>query len=1132
MAWDTKGGYRDRNYGLPNRMVGRARAWFAAKRKKVPDNANRDQLRNGSMFYNQNILIDYDFSEYGNSTVYNRAPNQITTSLNKTGGQWVRDTSLCTSGISTSGTTGNARGSVAPFISSVKDLKEFSIDFWMMPNDFTDQGPPRILEIAPDLGNDSHSNCNIAILQGSVGNPYNGNHIQVRLRATNESIDAAGQGNQVTVASNCLSAGVMHHITVSCRAVGPDVGGGIPGRVILALYVDGQLKEHNEIDMPLGYTYDDIFQGWDDSYILSLFDSSHAGGTSGSRQWDGGIFRLRFWKVSLPVRMPYELYLDGPNGDLTCNQVPPSGQQGRPGGSTSTPPFAWNDHYNTSFGFLKEFHVLQNDQAFGGKTIDKSTLKTTFPGTVVPLSGTVTVDNVEGTISYSALNQPNSTPQGTDVFTYRFRDSGGKLSNDASVYVTIASAGTTFEATEPFNNYAGSPPGRYAPHGHLVSDIKFAGGPVSGDLAAKYGIDWVIPWKSTTGPNNDYFKIEHYGEANAHNTQPNIALSGFNLLYPEFDGSTVGRIEITTSGTYENFISYKPIKIKVPGVTLKNFIVDVCMIAHSLQTDTPDAILARDTLWALHNSTADYDPNVALIGAGTVNTSAGPCQYYNASQTGHNWQPKTGFHPYGIQANEAQGSNPVPVNTLLIDGMIKGGTSTTILCGNGMTVKRCNVSEGGGDAIKNSGFDVCCVANWIHHQGMQGGSHADGFQTTSHSSGISIIGNFVDMPSPEEDDDHNTNDFSISPYKSNAVYIAGQTKGSLANVAFVGNWAMGGNNAISYGMGDKWQYFAVKSSIPTATSATANFSLTSGQFSDTPLEAAQFMASSADTPNLTIEKQICKKSGENYWYVIPDRLWSFIDPSGIIVSGDATVAGGWDEAQCSGNTEHAAWGWVDQDNRPCDLMYRPTLEAEDQFGDTQPGGRYTSNSGPDYSDPMKGNYRLVNSDSQQVLGYYGNKPNSNYAPKPMLNFVVADNRWGEHSRYTFGFPDGASNKYDFITGGPSYTLSGTLSGILYSGNYWDYTNQLMGPPGTDPPVGNLPDYNSDLGTISMGPQNMNDLCIPLSGMPHGSPGGGRRSLGDCDDLSAGIPWTGEAGSAAASFDIYVGDPPCAPPWCL
>ena len=417
MAWNSgENNFFDKYDKLAHTIRNRAIAWKQRKLNLTPGSSNREQMRNGSMFYNQNILIDYDFSEYGQSTIYNRAPNQTITTLSKTGGQWVRDYSLCTSGITTSGTTGNARGSVAPFISSVKDLKEFSIDFWMMPNDFTDGGPPRILEIAPDLGNDAHSNCNISILQGSVGNPYNGAHIQVRLRATNESIDAAGQGNQVTVASNCLSAGVMHHITVSCRAIGPDVGGGIPGRVILALYVDGQLKETSDIDMPLGYTYDDIFQGWDDSYILSLFDSSHAGGTSGSRQWDGGIFRLRFWKVSLPVRMPYELYLDGPNGDLTCNQVPPSGQQGRPGGSTSTPPFAWNDQYSTSFGFLKEFHVLQNDQAFGGKTIDKSTLKTTFPGTVVPLSGTVTVDNVEGTISYSALDQPDSTPEGTFSF--------------------------------------------------------------------------------------------------------------------------------------------------------------------------------------------------------------------------------------------------------------------------------------------------------------------------------------------------------------------------------------------------------------------------------------------------------------------------------------------------------------------------------------------------------------------------------------------------------------------------------------------------------------------------------------------------------------------------------------------
>ena len=382
-----------------------------------------------------------------------------------------------------------------------------------------------------------------------------------------------------------------------------------------------------------------------------------------------------------------------------------------------------------------------------------------------------------------------------------------------------------------------------------------------------------------------------------------------------------------------------------------------------------------------------------------------------------------------------------------------------------------------------------------------------------------MLGNFCDMPSVPD----------ASPYGTNAIYIAGQTKGSLVNVNFVGNWAFGGNYTISYGMGYKHQHFAVSGSIPTSTSASESFSLTSGQFSATPDASRQFIASSVDHPNLRLQKQICKESGEDYFWEVPSRLWSFIDPSGIIVSGDASVAGGWDEAQCSGNTGSAAWGWVDQDDRPCDLMFRPTLEAEHEYGDTQPDGRYTSNSSSE-QDPMKGEYRLVNKSSCQTLGYYGDVPNSNYAPKPLLNFVVADNRWGQYCQFGFGSSTGNSNCFDGITGGPSLTQSGTLSGMLYSGNVWDFPNQLMGPAGSNPPAAGLPDYN----TIyeNKGSHFMNDLCIPLSGLPHQTLGGGRRSNGDCPDLANGIPWTGEAGSAAANFDITVGDAPCAPPWCL
>ena len=1107
MAWNTRGGFTPRPSSV-NWGPKRAAIWKKGQFGQTPDSANENQLRNGSMFYNQHIIVDFDFSEGGGQYIWNRAPNSYITRVKQVGTEWVNDLSKCTSGISTSGGSfnGNARGNANIIINSAKTNKQFGIDFWMMPNDFTDGGPPRILEISPETGTDSLYNTNISILQGDPATGNAGNHLQVRLRATNESGDLGGQGSQMTIASNCLSAGVMQHVAVSVRGVPPsvDASGNITvnAKVKVAIFVNGTPRGSNTIELPYSYTYDDLFDSWNDSYNLSLCDASRTGSESAGREWDGGIFRLRFWDVSLPTTLNNDLYLDGPDGDLTCNQIPDNGQQGRPGGSVHTAPTAINDNYNVSFGNVRVLDVLANDYAYQSNTLISSTLSATQPA-----SGTIT-HTPAGKLTYSATDYDDTTPADTDMFTYKVRDTGGKWSNDASVFVTIASAGIGFTPTQPFD-YNLNPPGRYAPHGHSNSQINFTGGAVSGAMVDKYGIDWVIPWKSTTGPNNDYFKREHYGDDNAHNTSADVGLSGFNLLYPQFDGFSTGRIDITVSGTYENFISYKPIKILVDGVTLKNFIVDACL---------GGADPARQRLWDLHNSTAPYDTNVAIENLGSTNDGQGPASYYNSSNTGYNYKKKSGHAGYAIQANDGQ-SGPNPENTLLIDGIIKGGTSTTVLPGHRMTIKRCDLSEGGGDSIKNSGWDVCCVGNWIHHNGFAAGSHADAFQTTSQSSGTDMLGNFVDMPF--------TN--NAGPYGTNAVYIAGQTKGSLVNVNFVGNWAMGGNYAIHYGQGMKWQHFAVSSSIPTSTSASENFSLTSGQFAATPDASRQLVASSVDHPLLRLQKRICKKSGEDYFWEVPSNLYSFINASGIIVSGDASVAGGWDEAQCSGNTESAAWGWVDQDDRPCDLMFRPTLTAEDQFGNTQPGGRYTSNSS-DNADPMKGDYRLVNKSSCQVLGYYGDAPNSNYGPKPMLNFVVADNRWGQYTQYGLGAPDGSSKCFDFIQGGADVTQSGTLSGLLYSGNVWDYPSQLMGSAGTNPPATGFPDYN----TIyeNLGSDHMNDICIPLSGLPHQHVGGGRRSLGECDDLANGIPWTGEAGSAAANFDITVGDAPCGPPWCL
>ena len=289
----------------------------------------------------------------------------------------------------------------------------------------------------------------------------------------------------------------------------------------------------------------------------------------------------------------------------------------------------------------------------------------------------------------------------------------------------------------------------------------------------------------------------------------------------------------------------------------------------------------------------------------------------------------------------------------------------------------------------------------------------------------------------------------------------------------------------------------------------------------TPEVWRSYVASSADHPQFTIEKRVAKKSGEKYWIEIPSNLWAYVDASTIIVSGDS---GGWDESICNGIDPYAQWGWVSHstgDNgHACDFMFRPTLGSESFNGGT---GYHDAQDGGD--DPMHGNYRLVNNGSCQTLGFYGNVESSNYAPKPMLNFVVADNRWSKYPRGTLGAPSCSNNCMDFVMGGPQLTSSGTASGMLYSGNVWDFPGQLMGDPGFD-----VKDGYADHNTLyaNMGGW-MNDICIPLSGLPHHHVGGGRRSLGDCPDLSAGIPWTG---AAIDNFDISAGDAPCGPPWCL
>jgi len=1124
MAWNSRRGYRDRYLGGKRNIRNKVKAWTLAKLGLVPTNIWEEDQREGSSFVAGNLILDYDFDDTDFDVVNNKAPNGPDITLGVYGGEWVYDDEHCVSAFTTSAVYGNLRGRTDEIAATAALNKEFSFDFWIRCHDLTTTGPPRFFSMAPlTVGNtghgpstpDSYYRCNFAALQGPTSSPYSGDDVQLRLRLFDGGSDAelGGTSPSPTVASNVLTQDALHHIAFTVKAVdeandpnGNDV------KVYIGVYVDGVLVENNIIDCPPEMPLSDVFSNWETSqsalYLLTLLDEGSPVGTSGGRGLKGSIYRFRFWDAAIANTDVLYLHNVGPKGQVTCNWAGNAiGDLGSfQVGGAFTEPIGNDDYETVYFGNFKTLNVTANDQVFGGKVLRYSSVTLIDP----PASGIAVVRN-DGNISYSCIDFPDDTPAGTDSFTYKVKDSAN-LWTSATCYISVASGpgpgagGGSITPTIPFTGGTAYP-GRYAPYGTPPSQVtSMSGGAATGPMAQKYGVTWPIPWKSTTGPNNDHYKLIYQGSQ----TAPDIPLSGIELLYPEL-ASTNGAITITQPGVYENFISYKYIHVRAHDVTLRNFVVDPCWY----QGSQAAALIDQK-----HNSTEPYDPNFILINEGSTDNddpalaNIGPCPFYRDFLG--QWQLKGGatqYSNYAVYSTTTQPGGQSVSGLHVEDATIRGGMSKSIYCSFSGLVLRCDIAEGGGDSVEFR-TGASAIANHCHHNGFLQTSHADGMQHTG-AFDVYMLGNFIDMPAGSDDFP-----ISMAPYKSNAALVVGCTKSNFGNQVIVGNWVNAGNHTWLMGDGSKWNSGGayVKEGVSASANGNCVFSLNGPQFASTPEGLRQLIAG----PDMRLEKYVHKNSCETQWRTVPQDLWGFLDNSTIVLSGPAT---GWPAIYSDCNDPYAygpnCWTsdhfagndgcncinqcWFDlynasnpntctgannTSNNACDIVFKPTLDGEPVvYSETKTDGTLAGG---------YGKYRLTNPTKCQLIGYYDdpNTATSFYHPKTASGVIVADNRHGVN--FNFGLINiGITDKcYGDFENDLPYAHPGTLSGWTFSGNVWDQTGQVIG---SSTGGGYSPDWNQVFAGQNGTLLDINEICLPLSGIPYGESGSRRRSDGWCQD---------------------------------
>ena len=137
-------------------------------------------------------------------------------------------------------------------------------------------------------------------------------------------------------------------------------------------------------------------------------------------------------------------------------------------------------------------------------------------------------------------------------------------------------------------------------------------------------------------------------------------------------------------------------------------------------------------------------------------------------------------------------------NVLIEDGEVMGGranTSAPIIVKNGVTLRRLEIHESGGDGVKVQGSDFTMEGCWVYNLGAKEGSHADGVQGTVGSgrwSNHAYRNNFFDMAINK----------LVDPYQSNITVFLHQEDSAPAGSGIDGviienNWLIGGNFSLT-----------------------------------------------------------------------------------------------------------------------------------------------------------------------------------------------------------------------------------------------------------------------------------------------------------------------------------------------
>lgn len=133
----------------------------------------------------------------------------------------------------------------------------------------------------------------------------------------------------------------------------------------------------------------------------------------------------------------------------------------------------------------------------------------------------------------------------------------------------------------------------------------------------------------------------------------------------------------------------------------------------------------------------------------------------------------TGF--YGIQTNF--GATGLLIEDVEIRNMRSAG-----IFGNNFTVRRANIHDAGGDAIK-PGNNVIIKDSWLHRLGYLEDSHSDGVQMVSGSNVI-IRGNNIDMP------------HDLAGFTNSQCMIIQTNNGPIDNILIESNWLNGGGYCV------------------------------------------------------------------------------------------------------------------------------------------------------------------------------------------------------------------------------------------------------------------------------------------------------------------------------------------------